>query len=43
MQGHHQVKFQFTVKEESHERMQIEWDLLSEIYKNKIKILKNPS
>lgn len=35
MQGHHQVKFQFTVKEETHEEMHIKWNLLSEIYKIK--------
>lgn len=27
---HHLMKFQFTVKEESYERMQIKWNLLSE-------------
>lgn len=37
MQGHHQVKFQFTVKEESHEEMHIQWNLPSVTYKIKMK------
>lgn len=37
MQGHQQVKFQFTVKEESHEEMHIKWNLRSETYKIKVK------
>lgn len=36
MQGHHQVKFQFTVKEGLHDKMQIKWNLLSETDKIKI-------
>lgn len=35
MQGHHQVKFQFTVEEETNEEMHIKWNLLSETYKIK--------
>lgn len=37
MQGHHQVKFQFRVKEESHGQMHIKWNLFSGTYKTKIK------
>lgn len=37
MQDHHQVKFQLIEKDESHEKKQKVWDLLSEVYKRKIK------